>query len=384
MSFPSECSSSAATSTQDSDDYLGLAATTGLAQPQSARSPTCTSSIASIPSTTSIGSATSDGLLQSALPPEIEEQFARMEHHLLALGKTLYVMKELCPLIGLTPPIQALADRIEGSRANMRDDLRSMHDRLSIPFTIFEPKFQNEEMEDLEFSVLRARWKGGPSFLRATVPRGPRLRRHGPGQLPREFPFALDVRYVAESDYESWHIPYKVIFTPDEALMDSNGDPFPSVAVDVDENGMAKCTWKKGAWDHEKTRASHLEEEVANPESERVPARAVTWCAKMVLEKRIRSRGDSAASHTVENSTQRALGKSRESSAELRSLAAASRPSSWSHDASPAPAVIQSGHSPVNIARREPRKRSRTTGDNEPRSGALPPSKKQRVSGVTC
>jgi hypothetical protein len=81
-------------------------------------------------STMSIGSGTSNGLLQTVLPSEIEEQFALMENHLFALGTTLYKMKKLCPLLDSTPPIQALANRIEASRTNIRDDLRRMHDRL--------------------------------------------------------------------------------------------------------------------------------------------------------------------------------------------------------------------------------------------------------------
>ncbi|KAF9221152.1 hypothetical protein BS17DRAFT_281189 [Gyrodon lividus] len=261
-----------------------------------------------------------------------------------------------------------------------------MHDRLSVPFTSFEPKFQNE-MAGLEFSMLEARRKGGPIFLRARVPRGPRLKRHGLGNLSRVFPFALDVRHLPESDYASCRVPYKVVFTPDKAMMDSNGDPFPCVIIDMDENGMVGCVWRKGAWDYENIRVRHLEKEIVNSERGRVPAHAVIWRAKMIPEKRLRSGGDFVPhDHTVENPTQRApdgfATKAERASAGSRSLGAANylRPLS-DDDLAHAPAEMKSGDSPGNVTERGPRKRTRTTEEDEPHSDTFP--KKPRVSRVT-
>jgi hypothetical protein len=223
----------------------------------------------------------------------------------------------------------------------------------------------------MEFSTVGVRRNDGPVSLRARVPRGPRLKRHGPGNLSRVFPFALDVRHLPQSDYASWHVPYKVVFTPDEAMMDEHGNPFPSAIVDVDENGMVRCAWRKGSWDYENLRVRHLEEVMVNPERGRVPARVVAWRAKMIPE---RGRPSGPTQRALDEFVSKA---ERSSSTNSRSLA------SYDHDLTRAPAEMKSGDTPGpgNVAERNSRKRIRTAEEDRDGSGAFPSSKKQRVTG---
>ncbi|KIJ67163.1 hypothetical protein HYDPIDRAFT_25636 [Hydnomerulius pinastri MD-312] len=243
------------------------------------------SSMASVSSSTTIGSATSNGLLRNILPPEIEEQFVLMEHQVHLLGTTLYKLKQLCPDIKSTPPILALANNIETSRETIRNSLRSMQDRLCVPFTIFQPEFQSEETE-VELNKLEARFRDGPMFLRRLVSRGPRKVNHGPGDLQPRYPFALDVEYSPDSDYASWKVPYKFVFTPDEMVADLNGDPLPALSIDVDEKGLVQCAWRKGKFDPKTNSVRRPAEEVTNPESGRVPAHELSLHTKVLPVRR--------------------------------------------------------------------------------------------------
>ncbi|KAG6330386.1 hypothetical protein ID866_8702 [Astraeus odoratus] len=207
----------------------------------------------------------------SALPPEIEEQISLVEHHVHALGVALHELRKMCPLIEDIPRIGALADTAEDNRTQIRENVRMIRDRLRVPFTIIEADFENEWAKKMKSGIVEARAKSGQVFMRGQVQHGPAT---DTSTLARGLPYSLSVEHSDDSDYSEWRAPYRVQFTPAAGVQDSEGHPFPAVCVEVDEKGMASCSYKEALRDRETGKTVEVDEETLKGPT---PVESVDW-----------------------------------------------------------------------------------------------------------
>ncbi|KAH7914928.1 hypothetical protein BJ138DRAFT_269495 [Hygrophoropsis aurantiaca] len=182
-----------------------------------------------------------DAFPSLALPPAIVDQFALIQKHLTGLRSATDRLESICPLIRKTQKLRELGQSIESCQVELSNQLTALHKNLQVPFTIKENATDTDaDGQDQATLIVRDRLsdfitvKGVvPQCAEETPP------------LPMD-PFSayqVSVTRNEDSDFSQWHLPYRVVFTPDPNWGDMNtGEALPSLSINVDEIGRVTCS----------------------------------------------------------------------------------------------------------------------------------------------